>query len=367
MNRFVVANARRQRVPITIVGGPRGAGKTTLLRQLLTCNDGRRIAVALDRGVVPPPSAALATNASRNPLDLPNGSSCLALDGDIGTALSTLHSTRDRVLPDHVVVEASATADPLRMAGYTFLPGFRPGGVIVVVSGPDIEEIHEEGREPDSSFAAQLRHAELLILNHMDQLRGPKLPAVRRWLQDRAPRARLIESRHCCVPTVMILGADRDHLPGNAIQAEWSPSLSVSAESRKQRVLQPRHSDDYRSWLLRANEPIDQRGFRHWVRTLPDSIVRGDGVLRILGEPSHQFRFECCGQRWSLSRDEPWRPNATPASWISLVGFASRSSGDAQPRAESDAAAAHGRRQPKRHFRPPLWASPSAPSFGDPE
>ena len=366
MNRFVVANARRQRVPVTIVGGPRGAGKSTLLRHLLTCNDGRRIAVALDHGIVPPLNAALGTSASRNTLDLQNGSSCLALDGDIGTALSTLHSTRDRALPDHVVVEASASADPLRMAGYTFLPGFRPGGMIVVVSGPDIEEMNDEGREPDTSFDAQLRHAELLILNHMDQLRVAKSPAVRRWLQDRAPRARLIESRHCCVPTVMLLGADRDHLPANAIHAEWSPSLSVSAESRKQRVLQPRHSDDYRSWLLRANEPIDQRGFRSWVRTLPDSIVRGDGVLRVLGEPSHQFRFECCGRRWSLSRDEPWHSNATPASWISLVGFASRSSSDVQARAESDSAPAHGRRA-ERHFRPPLLASPSTTSFGDPE
>jgi len=325
MNRFVTASARRQRIPITIVGGPKGAGKTTLLRQLLTSNDGRRIAVAFDQGIVPTLSTSLVANTSNNALELANGSSCLALDGDVGTALSTLRSTRDRALPDHVVVEASASASPLRMAGYTFLPGFRPGGMVVVVSAPDIVAMHQEALEPDDVFDAQLKHAELLLVNQMDQLRVADRALVRRWLQQRTTRARLIESEHCCVPTAMILGADRDHVPADAIQAEWSPSFSVSTEARKQRILQPRSRDDYRAWLLSTQNPIEAAAFRSWARSLPESVVRGDGVLRILGEPSHQFRFECCGRRWSLCRDEPWTLDATPGSWISLVGFASRS------------------------------------------
>jgi cobalamin biosynthesis protein CobW len=365
MNRFVVANARRQRIPVTIVGGPKGAGKTTLLRQLLTCNDGRRIAVALDHGIVPSLSPSLVASTSSNALDLVNGSSCLALDGDIGTALSTLHSTRDRTLPDHVVVEASASAGPLRMAGYTFLPGFRPGGMIVVVSAAEIETMNDEGVEPDSFFDAQLRHAELLVVNQMDQLRVAERPAVRRWLQDRASRARLIESQQCCVPTAMILGADLDHVPANATHAEWSPSFSVSTDSRKQRILQPRHNDDFRSWLLSSEQPIEARSFRGWVRTLPDSVLRGDGVLRILGEPSHQFRFEFCGQRWSLARDEPWGTDEAPRSWVSLVGFGSRSASSSKGRLESDDLSAAESRQAEHHFRPPLWPSPSKHSFGD--
>jgi|1185.fasta_scaffold25025_2 G3E family GTPase len=364
MNRFVTASARRQQIPITIVGGPKGAGKTTLLRQLVTSNDGRRIAVAFDQGIVPSLSASLVANASSNALELSNGSSCLALDGDVGTALSTLRSTRDRALPDHVVVEASASAGPLRMAGYTFLPGFRPGGMIVVVSAPEIEAMHDEGLEPDDVFDAQLRHAELLLVNQMDQLKVPNRAAVRRWLQQRTGRARLIESQHCCVPTAMILGADRDHVPADAIHAEWSPFFSVSTEARKQRILQPRTHDDYRAWLLSTENPIEARAFRNWARTLPESVVRGDGVLRILGEPSHQFRFECCGRRWSLSRDEPWTPDATPGSWVSLVGFASRSASGKAQRDLSESFMVEPR-ESREHFKPPLWRSPSKPSFGD--
>src|SRR6266576_1303364 len=91
MNRFVLARGGGQRIPLTIVGGPEGAGKTTLLRRLLTNNYGRHVAVVLR-----------------------NGSACLSLDGDIGTALSTLHARCGAALPDHVVVEAPPLASPLR-------------------------------------------------------------------------------------------------------------------------------------------------------------------------------------------------------------------------------------------------------------
>ena len=364
MNRFVSASARHQRIPITIVGGPKAAGKTTLLRQLVTSNDGRRIAVAFDQGIVPSLSPSLIANARSNALELSNGSTCLALDGDVGTALSLLSKTRDRALPDHIVVEASASAGPLRMAGYTFLPGFRPGGMIVVVSAPEIEAMHTEGVEPDEILGAQLRHAEILLVNQMDQLRVADRAVVRRWLQQRTSRARLIESEHCCVPTAMILGADRDHIPPDAIQAEWSPSFSVSTEARKQRILQPRTQDDYRAWLLSTQNPIEAGAFRSWARDLPESVVRGDGVLRILGEPSHQFRFECCGRRWSLCRDEPWTLDAPAGSWISLVGFASRSTAGRAQRELNESFTVDAR-QSRQHFKPPLKGSFRSHSFGD--
>jgi G3E family GTPase len=363
MNRFVVANTRRQQIPLTIVGGPKGAGKTTLLRQLLTGSEGRRIAVAFDQGVVPSPSSAAVTNADVNALELATGGWCLAPDGDVGTALAALHSTRDRRLPDHVVVEASASASPLRMAGYTFLPGFRPGGMIVVVRASEIKWMCDEGTEPDVLFSDQLRHAELLLVNHMDELRAAARPAVRRWLQLRAGRARLIETDHCTVPLAMILGADHDHVPRNAIHGQWSPYFSVSAEAHQQRVVHPRNGDDYRSWLLSAEHPIDGRAFRDWARTLPDSVVRGDGVLRLLGEPSHQFRFECCGRRWSLSRGEPWGQDVNAKSWVSLVGFASRASSGKAPDEIRDSAGEAP--APKHHFQPPLWRSTSQQRFGD--
>ena len=364
MNRFVRARGGRQRVPLTIVGGPEGAGKTSLLRQLLACSDGRRIAIVLDHPSSLALTSAVIAKTLSNSLELHNGSVCLALDGDVGTALLTLHETHHANLPEHVVVEASSSATLLRMSGYSFLPGFRPGGLITVLSAPEIAQLREEGAEPDNGLEAQLQQAELLILNKVDLVKPALRSVVRRWILQRSARARLVESEHCLVPAAMVLGASREHAPVHAIHGEWSPGFSIESEARHNRVVQPRHRDDYRAWLLTTRNTVDARSFRSWVDALPDSILRGDGVLRITGERSHRFQFHRCGLRWSLSRDEPWGdPETDPLSWIALVGLAA-SAGTGKPRESEEHLAGMEITEPS-HFQPPLRPSKSRRSIGE--
>jgi G3E family GTPase len=361
MNRFVLARGGVQRIPLTIVGGPEGAGKTTLLRRLLTHNGGRHIAVVLDHPSALALDDSLIARADGDSLILHNGSACLSVDGDIGAALSTLHTRHAAALPDHVVVEASPSANPVRTSGYAFLPGFRPGGSVVVVSAPDVLRAKANEFEFDDTFDAQLQHAELLVLNQVDRATPPERETARRWLLQRTTRARLVESERCVLPAAMILGTSLDHAPAHAIHAEWTPSFAIDSESRRFRIVKPRHDDDYRVWVLTTRESVDASAFRGWVTSLPDNILRGDGVLGIRGEPSHRFQFHRCGLRWSLSRDEPWRDAQDHLSWVSLVGFATAS------KAEHDVAEGltmAGPAEP-RHFQPPLRRSKTSRRAGE--
>ena len=363
MNRFVLAHGGGQRIPLTIVGGPEGAGKTTLLRGLLTHNDGRHIAVVLDHPSVLALNASDIARSDGNALILRNGSACLSLDGDIGTALSTLHARHGAALPDHVVVEAPALASPLRTSGYSYLPGFRPGGSVVVVSVPEILAAKDADSGLDCVFEAQLQHAELLILNQVDRVSLAARQVARRWLSQRTGRARMVETERCCLPAAMILGANLDHAPVHAIHGEWTPTFAVDSESRRSRIVQPRHEDDYRAWVLTTRDSVDASAFRGWVSALPDSILRGDGVLRIRGEPSHRFQFHRCGLRWSLSRDEPWDGHTPePLSWVSLVGFASAPSSSSNNASEILTTAGA---MESPHFRPPLRPSKKSRPVGE--
>jgi G3E family GTPase len=363
MNRFVLAHGGGQRIPLTIVGGPEGAGKTTLLRRLLTHNDGRHVAVVLDHPGALALNAADIARSDGNTLVLRNGSACLSLDGDIGTALSTLHARHGAELPDHVVVEAPALASPLRTSGYAYLPGFRPGGSVVVVSVPEILAAKDADAAFDSAFEAQLQHAELLILNQVDRVSSTACQVARRWLSRHTLRARMVDSERCGLPAAMILGTSLDRAPVHAIHGEWTPTFAVDSESRRSRIVQPRHEDDYRAWVLTTRDAVDSSAFRGWVTALPDSILRGDGVLRLRGEPSHRFQFHRCGLRWSLSRDEPW-DGSTPAplSWVSLVGFASASTSSANDPSEI-LMSAEATESP--HFRPPLRPSKKSRPVGE--
>lgn len=362
MNRFVLARGGVQRIPLTIVGGPEGAGKTTLLRRLVTHNGGRHIAVVLDHPSALGLEASMIARADAHSIILRNGSGCLSVDGDIGAALSTLHTRYAAELPDHVVVEAAPSANPLRTSGYAYLPGFRPGGSIVVVSAPDVLSAKANSFPLDENFDAQLQHAELLVLNKVDQVTAPDRETARRWLLQRTTRARLVESDHCALPAAMILGTSLDQAPVHAIHAEWTPSFAIDSESRRFRIVQPRHDEDYRVWVLTTRESVDASAFRGWVSSLPDNILRGDGVLRLRGEPSHRFQFHRCGLRWSLSRDEPWGHHGSEhVSWVSLVGFATTSKDE---RIAEEGLTLAGAAE-ARHFRPPLRRSKSPRSAGD--
>jgi G3E family GTPase len=320
MSRRVLGCGGRAPIPITIVGGPAGGGKTTLLRQLLSRNDGRRVAVALDHpGSLRVDSSAIATSDG-SALQLGNGSVCLGLDGEIATALARVQARQG--LSDHVVIEAAPGASLLRMSGYAYMPGFRPGGCILVVGAPDVVRAQADDVTADAAFDGQLRHADLVVLNQVDRVPPAARRAARQWLQRNATRSRIVESEHCCVPTAMVLGIGLSDAPGHATLGEWTPGYGVDIAPRRSRVTKPRNNDDYRAWVLTTRRPIDVRAFRAWASTLPDSILRGDGVLHVGSEARHRLRFQLCGSRWSLSANEPAGPDL-PSSWVSLVGLAS--------------------------------------------
>jgi G3E family GTPase len=322
MNRPTLAHGTRAPIPITIVGGPVGAGKTTLLRRLLGCNDGRHIAVVVDHPSALRIDGAFIAKADGNSLLLRNGCVCLGLDGEIATALSWVQSQPG--LTDHVVIEASSDASLLRMSGYAYMPGFRPGGNVLVLSAPDIADAQTSNTTANEPLADQLRHAELLVLNHVDRISPPLRRNAQRWLQQYASQARIVESERCCIPSAMLLGVGLRHAPAHAMLGEWTPDYAVDGGRRRSRITQPRHGDDYRAWVLTTRNPIESRSFRRWVSALPDSVLRGDGVVRLQSEPRHRFQFRLCGARWSLSPDGSAGDGA-PASWISLVGLASTS------------------------------------------
>lgn len=322
MNRPMLAHGSRAPIPITIVGGPVGAGKTTLLRRLLGRNDGRHIAVVVDHSSALRIDSAFIAKADENSLVLRNGCVCLGLDGEIATALSWVQSQPG--LTDHVVIEASSNASLRRMSGYAYMPGFCPGGNVLVLSAPDIAHAQASNASIDESLADQLRHAELLVLNHVDRISPPLRRNAQRWVQQRASQSRVVESEQCCIPTAMLLGIGLRYAPAHAMLGEWTPDYAVDVERRRNRITQPRHADDYRAWVLTTRNAIDAREFRRWVSALPDSVLRGDGVVRLRSEPRHRFQFRLCGARWSLSPDGSVGDGA-PASWISLVGLASTS------------------------------------------
>ncbi|MEX0741556.1 MAG: GTP-binding protein, partial [Phycisphaeraceae bacterium] len=155
----------REAIPLTVIGGYLGAGKTTLLNQLLRHNAGRRLAVVVnDFGSINIDAALIAQHDGET-MSLANGCICCSLANGFLTVLTQLKDRPDP--PEHIIVEASGVADPLKIAQYGHLPGFCLDGVIVLA---DAETVRRRSRDKyvGRTVIRQLRGADLLVLTKPD-------------------------------------------------------------------------------------------------------------------------------------------------------------------------------------------------------
>ena len=125
-----------QPIPFTILGGYLGSGKTTLLNHVLRHNEGRRLAVIVnDFGSVNIDAMLIQTRTSEM-VALANGCVCCSISTGLAEALTVLSQRTPP--PEHVIIEASGVADPIRVGYFGSAPPYRLDGVVVLADATAI-------------------------------------------------------------------------------------------------------------------------------------------------------------------------------------------------------------------------------------
>ena len=271
----------RAGVPLTFVAGEPGAGKSTLLAKLASLPRKRSIAV-------------------------------LGHDGETSSRLTELVQT-----VDHAFLEVGSTSELRRANGYAYLPGFRPCGLVIVLSAPSVLAMR-----PDT-LPERIQDASVVVINKADLLSGFELQRAAGWLSRAIAPLPLVYSRNGDVAAQLFLGVDQttsgDDVP--MVVAPWTHAFEVSATARGTRNIRALSAEKCRAWSLHANAPVDPLAFRSWVERLPRSVIRGHGSVTFQMEPPIQHRFELFGAHWGLERHGQV-DRTTTQSRVFLVGLA---------------------------------------------
>lgn len=203
--------AATKRVAALIVSGFLGSGKTTLVRRLL--NDAKRRGLRLavvsnefgDLGI----DKALIGENHLAYVELEGGCVCCQLSNELR---DTLEALRRQVDPDQILVETSGVALP----GQTQLTFWREpvntwvddDVALVVVNA---EQVYEN-RDLDGTFADQVTSADLILLNKIDLIPPPALPAVEARLRAIEPDAPILRAEHGDVDPAVLFPPDLDGL-----------------------------------------------------------------------------------------------------------------------------------------------------------
>jgi len=224
--------------------------------------------------------------------------------------------------PDHVVFESSASANPRRLTGYGYMPGYYLDGMIMVVDAASLAA-HANDLDAQDRLREQLSYAALIVVNKIDLIDDAAAEAAQRVLSRVAPMTPAVSCEHAQVAPPLLLGAPK-RVDSRAVVAEWSMDyMPVRRQRTGPRVSRAPDAERCRSWCLIKDLPIDRHEFRIWVQRLPSTVLSGRGVVHLRDDPYHRHFFHLMGPRWRIERGRPWG-RETPSTRVRLAGLIGR-------------------------------------------
>ena len=276
---------------VIILSGFLGAGKTTLLKRILSWKMDLSGTVVIvnefgDLGI----DRLLLKDSRSGIIELVGGCVCCSLKTDL---ILTLKKIWDEYNPNQVFIEASGVADPGAIIetihDKTFKANMGTPKVVTVLESDAWEHRENFG----SFFLSQLKEADLILLNKIDNIEQGLIPKTLKEIHEAIPKAQIVPTTYCNIdPENLWIN---EHLKEDKEKPDRFFNIPHSSEGNEKVGHDHNHEHSsyadsphkheaekmgFKSFSFHSKELFDEGCFNQFIQGLPWELFRVKGFVR---------------------------------------------------------------------------------------